>query len=119
MDPHIINKEIQDVFLAEPADIALGLSPDGNTASVLAGLEAARERGLLTIALENGFFRTMNVPLVRGRFFTEREMREKSNVVIVSESLARTYFPNQDPLGKQLAIYMTDPIVPTEISRNN
>jgi D-sedoheptulose 7-phosphate isomerase len=41
-------------FLAEPADIALGLSPDGNTASVLAGLEAARDRGLLTIALAGG-----------------------------------------------------------------
>jgi D-sedoheptulose 7-phosphate isomerase len=41
-------------FLAEPADIALGLSPDGDTASVLAGLEAARERGLLTIALAGG-----------------------------------------------------------------
>ena len=64
---------------------------------------------------DNGFFRTMNVPLVRGRFFTEREMREKSNVVIISESLARTYFPNQDPLGKQLGIYMTEPIVPTEV----
>src|SRR5437879_7115488 len=33
-------------FLADPADIALGLSADGNTVSVLAGLEAARERGL-------------------------------------------------------------------------
>ncbi len=64
---------------------------------------------------DNGFLRTMNVPLIRGRFFTEREMHEKSNVVIVSESLAKTYFPNQDPLGRQLGIYMTDPIVPTEI----
>jgi D-sedoheptulose 7-phosphate isomerase len=41
-------------FLADPADIALGLSADGNTASVLAGLEVARERGLLTIALAGG-----------------------------------------------------------------
>jgi D-sedoheptulose 7-phosphate isomerase len=41
-------------FLADPADIALGLSADGNTASVLAGLEAARELGLLTIALAGG-----------------------------------------------------------------
>src|SRR5437016_13572646 len=38
-------------FLADPADIALGLSADGNTVSVLAGLEAARERGLPKIAL--------------------------------------------------------------------
>jgi D-sedoheptulose 7-phosphate isomerase len=41
-------------FLAEPADIALGLSADGNSPSVLAGLEAARELGLLTIALAGG-----------------------------------------------------------------
>jgi putative ABC transport system permease protein len=64
---------------------------------------------------DEGFFRTMNVPLVRGRMFTEREMREKSNVVLISELLARTYFPGQDPIGKQLGIYMTEPIVPTEI----
>jgi D-sedoheptulose 7-phosphate isomerase len=40
--------------LAEPDDIALGISADGNCASVLAGLAAARERGLLTIALAGG-----------------------------------------------------------------
>jgi D-sedoheptulose 7-phosphate isomerase len=41
-------------YLADPADIALGLSADGNSPSVLAGLAAARERGLLTIALAGG-----------------------------------------------------------------
>jgi len=40
--------------LADPADIALGISADGNSPSVLAGLEAASERGLLTIALTGG-----------------------------------------------------------------
>ena len=40
--------------LADPADIALGICADGNSASVLAGLEAARERGLLTVALAGG-----------------------------------------------------------------
>jgi D-sedoheptulose 7-phosphate isomerase len=41
-------------FLAAPEDIALGISADGNCESVLAGLAAARERGLLTIALAGG-----------------------------------------------------------------
>jgi D-sedoheptulose 7-phosphate isomerase len=41
-------------FLADPADIALGISVDGNSASVLAGLEAASQLGLLTIALVGG-----------------------------------------------------------------
>ena len=41
-------------FLADPADIALGIDADGHSASVLAGLEAARELGLLTVALTGG-----------------------------------------------------------------
>jgi D-sedoheptulose 7-phosphate isomerase len=41
-------------FLAGPDDIALGISADGDSPSVLAGLEAARELGLLTVALAGG-----------------------------------------------------------------
>jgi D-sedoheptulose 7-phosphate isomerase len=41
-------------YLADPADIALGIDADGHSASVLAGLEAARDLGLLTIALTGG-----------------------------------------------------------------
>jgi D-sedoheptulose 7-phosphate isomerase len=41
-------------YLAAPADIALGISTDGNCESVLSGLLAARELGLLTIALVGG-----------------------------------------------------------------
>jgi D-sedoheptulose 7-phosphate isomerase len=41
-------------LLADPADIALGIDVDGNSPSVLAGLEAAADLGLLTIALTGG-----------------------------------------------------------------
>ena len=41
-------------YLADPADIALGISADGDNGSVLAGLLMARELGLLTIALAGG-----------------------------------------------------------------
>jgi D-sedoheptulose 7-phosphate isomerase len=41
-------------FLAEPADIALGICTDGNSPGVLAGLVAAHDLGLLTIALVGG-----------------------------------------------------------------
>jgi D-sedoheptulose 7-phosphate isomerase len=41
-------------YLAEPADIALGISADGNCAAVLAGLLTARELGMLTIGLVGG-----------------------------------------------------------------
>jgi D-sedoheptulose 7-phosphate isomerase len=41
-------------LLAEPADIALGISTDGNCESVARGLQAGRELGLLTIGLAGG-----------------------------------------------------------------
>src|SRR5215468_7898518 len=41
-------------YLADPADIAMGISRDGSCPSVLAGLEAASEVGMLTIALTGG-----------------------------------------------------------------
>ncbi len=41
-------------YLAEPADIALGISADGNDPAVLAGLQTAAELGLLTVALAGG-----------------------------------------------------------------
>jgi D-sedoheptulose 7-phosphate isomerase len=41
-------------FLAEPADIALGLSTDGNCENVMRGLEKARELGMLRVALVGG-----------------------------------------------------------------
>ena len=41
-------------FLAEPADIALGISADGTSPAVLAGLLAAHELGMLTVALVGG-----------------------------------------------------------------
>jgi len=64
---------------------------------------------------DDGYFRAMRVPLLRGRLFSEREMREKSNVVVINDTLARRYFAGQDPLGKSLVIAMNDPNVPTEI----
>lgn len=41
-------------FLAEPQDVALGLSTDGDCVNVLRGLEQARELGMLTVALTGG-----------------------------------------------------------------
>jgi D-sedoheptulose 7-phosphate isomerase len=41
-------------YLARPDDIALGISADGDSGSVLAGLETARSLGLLTIAMVGG-----------------------------------------------------------------
>lgn len=54
------------------------------------------------------FFRTLQIPLLRGRTFSDQEETVESHVVIVSESLARQYFPGEDPLGQNIRIDMKD-----------
>jgi predicted permease len=49
-----------------------------------------------------GYFETMKIPLIRGRFFAEQDTKESQRVVIVDENMARTYWPNADPIGKRL-----------------
>lgn len=48
------------------------------------------------------YFRAMRVPLVRGRFFDERDKRGEPETVIINEALAERFWPNEDPLGKRL-----------------
>jgi putative ABC transport system permease protein len=49
------------------------------------------------------YFNTMDIPIVKGRDFTERDDLSAPPVLIVNEALARQYFPNEDPIGKRVA----------------
>jgi len=47
------------------------------------------------------FFRVLQVPLLRGRFFSDRDRADGQRVAIINETTARTHWPNEDPLGKR------------------
>ena len=48
------------------------------------------------------YFPTLGIPLVRGRFFTEADNEETTQVALINETLARTYWPEGDPTGKRV-----------------
>jgi putative ABC transport system permease protein len=50
------------------------------------------------------YFRAMGIALSKGRTFTERDALEAPTIAIINETIAKRYFPNEDPVGKRLAM---------------
>ena len=48
------------------------------------------------------YFHVMEIPLLRGRVFSAQDSAAAPRVTVISETMARQFFPNQDPLGKRL-----------------
>ena len=54
------------------------------------------------VAATDGYFRTMGIPLVRGRWFEASDTPDAPHVAVISESLAKTRWPDRDPIGLRL-----------------
>jgi predicted permease len=55
-------------------------------------------------AISPNYFKTMGIPLLRGREFEERDSGQAAGVAVVNESFAERYFPGENPLGKFIDI---------------
>jgi putative ABC transport system permease protein len=55
-----------------------------------------------TVMVSPLYFRTMRVPLLRGRVFNESDTPAAQPVIVVSEAMAKRFWPGQDPLGRHL-----------------
>src|SRR5262245_5324258 len=53
-------------------------------------------------AATTGYFSTMKIPLIRGRFFDDRDTMESQPVALIDESMQRKYWPDENPVGKRI-----------------
>jgi putative ABC transport system permease protein len=65
--------------------------------------------------VDERYFGTMNIPVIAGRTFTEREAVEDGKVAVVNEAMVRQYFAGENPVGKRIFVHMKDDPYPTEI----
>jgi len=69
--------------------------------------EASGYRGTMTTLndIAPNFFKTLRIPLVSGREFTDSDRKDTVQVAIVSEAMARQFWPNQNALGKRFHFF--------------
>jgi putative ABC transport system permease protein len=60
--------------------------------------------------VSSAYFRLLQIPLLRGRYFTEHDNDASTQVAVISESLARRFWPNENPLGKHLTHGRSEPV---------
>jgi putative ABC transport system permease protein len=68
------------------------------------GDEPLSGRNVIRYAVSSGYCHAMQIPIHRGRCIDEHDTATASHVALLSESLARSRFPNQDPIGKRLHV---------------
>jgi len=52
-----------------------------------------------------GYFRTLRVPLIRGRFLSDSDTSASERVVTINQATAERFFPNQDPVGQKIGFW--------------
>jgi predicted permease len=85
----------------------LGLDSFGRVAFVPDGFVMPRDRDNFTSMLDTvdeGFFATMGVPILRGRSFLTSDTAEAPRVAVVNEQFAKHYWPGGDPVGKHIRL---------------
>jgi putative ABC transport system permease protein len=92
----------------ESASVVLALPHSGNGGSTTfvpldraeppKGQEPRAQRNIT----DTHYFHTMQIPLLRGRGFTDQDRAESPLAVVINQTMARRYWPNEDPIGKQL-----------------
>ena len=99
--PGVETASIASVLPLANESMGLGLSLPGTVPSP--GQQSPEVAGSGAIVTP-GYFATMRIPLRAGRDFTDRDAPGAPPVGIVGEAAARRFWPNQDPIGKQLLV---------------
>ncbi|HWS90361.1 MAG TPA: ABC transporter permease [Pyrinomonadaceae bacterium] len=66
--------------------------------------DGSDRHGSIYHRVSEGYFKTLGVRLLKGRYLNERDTAGAPRVALVNESLARRVFPGEDPLGKQIIL---------------
>ncbi len=103
-------EQLQQIPGVQSASLVRGLpfSGNGGTAAITLPDREAPPKGMepevyFNTAMPN-YFTTIGIPLLQGRLFGNEDQANTPAVVVINQTMARRFWPNQDPLGKQIKL---------------
>jgi putative ABC transport system permease protein len=116
------NKETNDYFFAQALESVrqvpgvmsaaftsqLPLSGDDDEYGISEGNNSKVAYNVFRYAVSPGYFETLGLPLRRGRLLNAHDRAGSPLALVISESLARRMFPNQDPVGRRVHVGPTN-----------
>jgi putative ABC transport system permease protein len=101
-------ERIREVPGVKSAALVRGLpfSGNGGSTSFILPDRPLPAKGEEPVALLNsatpGYFDTIGIPLLKGRGFNDQDTAKTTPVVLINQTMARQFWPNDDPIGKQI-----------------
>jgi predicted permease len=65
--------------------------------------------------VDSGYFRAIGIPLIDGREFTENDTQQSARVMIINQTMAKQFWPNENPIGKRVTMKNWGPPLSGEI----
>ena len=79
-----------------------------------APVPVSQQPNVFTSQIAGDYFRTMRIPVERGRLFNASDTADSPGVAVISQAMARQFWPNEDPIGKRFVTAFAGP-APREV----
>ncbi len=99
---------VEEASIGDVAALPLGHSHPSQLPLIREGIETMDNQAPVIDAsiVSPEYFHLLGMPLERGRLFNDQDLEDTPQVAVINQAAARTYWPNQDPLGKRVRLHL-------------
>ena len=97
---------VEEAAVGDRTALPLGHSHSGPLPLIREGIETMENQAPVIDSpiVSPEYFHLLGMPLQRGRLFSDQDLEDTPQVAVINQAAARTYWPNQDPLGKRVRL---------------
>ncbi len=99
---------VEEAAIGDEAALPLGHSDPSRLPLIREGIETMDNQAPVVDSpiVSPEYFHLLGMPLERGRLFSDQDLENTPQVAVINQAAARTYWPNQDPLGKRVRLHL-------------